>query len=329
MRAEAHYGGTQGEFAIVKYATDPMRAIYASVPAVEFGPLQLRAVRQKYIQGPRGLRSRGYVNKLVRHVVRMFEWAVSEALLDVAVVQKLVTLPKIRKGQTDARESKRICPVAPEVVEATLTFLPRVLRAMVEFQQLTGCRPGELVILRPCDVDREGEVWEYRPFKHKTEHHDKDRVIYIGPKAQSVLKPYLQGPAEQFCFSPREATMQARKMTAYRNGPRLCPRYPSERRRVRLAKGATAKRYQRRLHLDRYKTGSYRKAIQRACVLAFGDSGARWSPHQLRHNAATEARRVFGLEAAQIMLGHSNADVTQIYAERDKALATRVAKEIG
>jgi hypothetical protein len=35
------------------------------------------------------------------------------------------------------------------------------------------------------------------------------------------------------------------------------------------------------------------------------------------------------LEAAQATLGHSRADVTQVYAERDLALAAKVAGEIG
>ena len=34
-------------------------------------------------------------------------------------------------------------------------------------------------------------------------------------------------------------------------------------------------------------------------------SDHRWSPNQLRHAAATEVRKQFGLEAAQIILGHS------------------------
>ena len=46
-------------------------------------------------------------------------------------------------------------------------------------------------------------------------------------------------------------------------------------------------------------------------------------------SAATEIRKRFGLEAAQTVLGHSKADVTQIYAERDHALAARVAREVG
>jgi integrase len=49
----------------------------------------------------------------------------------------------------------------------------------------------------------------------------------------------------------------------------------------------------------------------------------------LRHTAATEIQSKFGLEAAQVVLGHSTADVTQIYAERDLAKAMEVAQQIG
>ena len=75
-----------------------------------------------------------------------------------------------------------------------------------------------------------------------------------------------------------------------------------------------------------YDTNSYRKAIERACTKA---DVPRWTPHRLRHNAATRIRKEFGLEAAQILLGHAQADVTQIYAEVDHAKAIKVAEEIG
>ena len=54
-----------------------------------------------------------------------------------------------------------------------------------------------------------------------------------------------------------------------------------------------------------------------------------WHPNQLRHTAATIIRRDYGLEAAQVILGHSKADVTQIYAERDAAKAIEVVRKIG
>ena len=55
----------------------------------------------------------------------------------------------------------------------------------------------------------------------------------------------------------------------------------------------------------------------------------KWSPNRLRHTAATEIRGTFGLEAAQVALEHSQADVTQIYAEKDLTLAAEVARKIG
>jgi site-specific recombinase XerC len=62
----------------------------------------------------------------------------------------------------------------------------------------------------------------------------------------------------------------------------------------------------------------------------FAETGQRhWHPNQLRHSKATEVRQRFGLEAAQVVLGHARADVTQVYAERDTALAVEVTKKIG
>ena len=56
---------------------------------------------------------------------------------------------------------------------------------------------------------------------------------------------------------------------------------------------------------------------------------AHWHPNQLRHLYASEVRKYHGLEAAQVLLGHSRADVTQIYAERNEELAGSVAMKIG
>jgi site-specific recombinase XerC len=55
----------------------------------------------------------------------------------------------------------------------------------------------------------------------------------------------------------------------------------------------------------------------------------QWHPNQLRHTAATDFRSRFGLEAAQVLLGHSKADTTQVYAERDLKKAADVARKIG
>jgi integrase len=49
----------------------------------------------------------------------------------------------------------------------------------------------------------------------------------------------------------------------------------------------------------------------------------------LRHSAATEIRKRFGIEAAQHVLGHATLNVTEIYAEKNAEAARRVAAMIG
>ncbi len=75
-----------------------------------------------------------------------------------------------------------------------------------------------------------------------------------------------------------------------------------------------------------YTSCRYRRAVTRACLKA---GISPWFPNMIRHTYASEARRLFGLEGAQVALGHSKADVTQMYAERDHLLAARVAAELG
>jgi site-specific recombinase XerC len=92
----------------------------------------------------------------------------------------------------------------------------------------------------------------------------------------------------------------------------------------------------------RYKKDAYRRAVVKAIAKvnreeakAAAKEGREpqlipaWHPNQLRHSAATEIRRQFGLEAAQVVLGHAKADVTQVYAERDHALAAGIMAQIG
>ena len=55
----------------------------------------------------------------------------------------------------------------------------------------------------------------------------------------------------------------------------------------------------------------------------------RWFMHQLRHKRGTEVREQFGLDAAQVTLGHRHASVTEIYAEQNSKAARQVAAAIG
>src|SRR5262249_30330844 len=84
-------------------------------------------------------------------------------------------------------------PVDPQHVTATLPHCSRHVRAMLELQQLTGMRPGEVCKLRLSEVNRAGDPWVFRPERHKTAHRGKSRVIPIGPKARALLVGFLVG----------------------------------------------------------------------------------------------------------------------------------------
>ena len=55
----------------------------------------------------------------------------------------------------------------------------------------------------------------------------------------------------------------------------------------------------------------------------------RWAPNRLRHSAGTAIRTKFGIEASQVVLGHSKIETTQVYAERDIAKASQIMAEVG
>jgi integrase len=184
---------------------------------------------------------------------------------------------------------------------------------MVQLQHLCGARPQEVVAIRPCEVSTDSDVWFYQPLGHKTAHLDRGKVIVLGPRAQAVLRPWLDRDPQTYCFVPAE--------TSAWNYRRLRRREPTIDRsgagEVGVPKLAPGRSYTRH---------SYRTAVQRACRRA---GIPAWSPRQLRHTRATLIRQAYGLEAAKAVLGHADTKVTEIYAERDIGLAVKIMREIG
>jgi integrase len=201
-------------------------------------------------------------------------------------------------------------------VDAVEPFVSPQVWTMIQLQRLTGMRPGEVIAMRTGDIDRSGTVWIYTPREHKTEHHDRDRVIGIGPRGQECLRDWVRADPDTYLFSPREFTAEK---AVERREQRETPMTPSQRARGKKAKP-------KRPPSDRYTSTSYRRAIARAC----GKAGvAQWHPNQLRHNAATYLRRKLGLDVARVVLGHSSPVVTEVYAEVDREKALDVMGKVG
>jgi integrase len=365
LYAEQHYrrddGSTTNELNECRAALKPLKELYGSLPVADFGPLKLKAVRQRMADARRHFArfkvgdnildrhvwerafrrtdggtcqvlwrgkwhdaeqlrdgqalSRGVINNRIRRIVRMFKWAVSEELAPESVWRSLTTVRGLERGRTEVRETEAVKPVPDAHVLAVLPHATPPVAAMLELQLVTGMRPGEARIMRACDLDTAGEVWLYRPAHHKTRHKGKERVVAIGPRGQAIIKKFLKLDTRAYLFSPRDAIAHFR---ARQRKNRKTPVQPSQQDR--------SKTKPRKLPGECYTMSAYATAVAKACVKA---DVSHFHPHQIRHTHATEVRRRFGLEAAQVALGHSQAQITEVYAERDLALAAKAAQEIG
>jgi integrase len=331
--AEGYYcDGKELSKEVVNYklALRPLKQLYGHTPAEQFGPLALKALRQHMIEVQSLCRKE--VNKRVGRIKRLFKWSASEELVPASVFEGLRTVEGLRVGRTTARENPPVKPVDDTTVEATLPFVSPQVRAMIQLQRLTGMRPGEVTIMRLGDIDRTDEVWIYRPARHKTSHLGVRKEVPLGPKSQELLRPFLNRALESYLFSPREAEEWRNEQRAVRRDPnRKTKIFPCELRARERRRHKSKTRVSKRPKRDRYDTPAYRRALEYAIAKAkrAGITIPHWHPHQLRHTRATEVRRRYGVEAAQVALCHARADVTEIYAERNFGLAAKIAKEMG
>ena len=362
--AVTHYGSS--ELGCLRVVIRLLRQMFGSTPAGDFGPNRLRLIRDQMIVGdenadpPRNPWARRTVNHNVHRLVAIFKWAASHEMVPASVYERLKTVAALRRGATAARETEQVRPVSLEQVEAVRPYLSRQVNALISLQLHTGARGGELFRLRPIGIQIHDDlgIWTIEPADHKTAYRGHSRTIFLGPRAQAVIEPFLAGRSvDAYLFSPAEA--EADRRSAAR-AARKTPSEPGNR------PGTNRRDQPERAPGDHYTANSYRVAIQRACDRAFPPPDHlrprvlpngrretkqaflcrlteaereelrrwrerhRWHPHQLRHAAGTRIRRECGLEAAQLALGHSSAKVTDaVYAERDMARVIDVMRKIG
>ena len=201
-----------------------------------------------------------------------------------------------------------------EDVQKTLPFLPRPVAAMVQIQLLTGCRTEEVLSIALGDRTRRAELGVHAFLAQECLARPAACHPDRTPGSSDTQGIPGAGPG-RVPVSPRDAVEAIHEQ---RRQSRKSKPTPSE-----LGKRLDSPGIK---HGLRYNGRSYRQAIIRACRKA---EIPAWTPLQLRHTAATIVRARYGLEAAQTVLGHAKADVTQIYAERDLARAHSVMAEIG
>ncbi len=292
--AERHYvknGEPTSEQHCIRAAVRPLRELYGLTPAKDFGPLALKAVRAKMVEA--GL-ARNTINSNIGKIRRMFRFGVENEMVPVETLQRLEAVSPLLAGRTEARDLPPRTAVAQEQIDAVKEQVRPLVRDLIDLQLLTGARSGELLMLTTAMIDRTGNVWSAKLVDHKCQHKGKSRTLHFGPKSQLILKRYLSADPDKRLFAMTRC--------------------------------------------------AYCRAITRACEVAFKMPEKLrmipklakewreqhcWTPHWLRHTAATRVREQRGIESTQALLGHSAIDMTEHYSSKMDSLAASTAAAVG
>jgi len=218
-RYQDRHGNPTTSLRNARYAVRWLRDLFGYTPANEFGPARLKAVQQAMAEA--GLAA-SYVNKNINTIRKVFKWAAGEELVAPEVPRNISRdVVEGVRAHIDAKGTADVKPVSAGHVDAVLPRLTSPVAAMIKLQRYTGCRPGEVVRMRPSELDTMGDVWTYVPQDHKRAHAESDRTIFIGPKGQAVLADWLTAnrPLHKPIFSPTEAEPR-RCRPGVRNEPR-------------------------------------------------------------------------------------------------------------
>ena len=347
----------------------PLNRLHGDIPAAEFTPQMLVAVRKSMIDGTwhteaeqqewteKGRKiglARKSINERIGRIKLMFKWGASVGIVPASVWHALTAVEGLRRGRSGARETKPVMPVSIHVVQQTMAHMPPVVADIVELLLLTGMRVGEAAVMRAVDIDMTGTVWLYRPTSHKNQWRGIDRVIAIGPKAQEIVRRYLKPRMDAYLFSPREqrdmiyqARRAARKTKVQPS--QLCrtkanpKKLPGERFEAAVVNNAIREAIHkafpmsaelRRRAKEDGKPETDREWFARLTpeqreAVANWRSQYHWHTHQLRHTAALEISRRHGLEAARAILGHRTVQMSAHYSGLDQATAVEVMLKIG
>lgn len=288
-------GSQSGEAYNCEVALRILRAQHGTKPIDDITYQDVLAARDQLIKDGH---QRDTINQRVGVWKRFFAWALENRHCSAQAKSEAWAVTPLKRNRSAAPEPVPVQPVPHRDVKRTLPYLPPILRAMVQVQELCGCRPGEITIMRPCDIEKRRGVWIYRPKMHKTEHSGGVRLIVLGPRAQRLLQPYMGRPDSPIL----QPIIADRERAALKRARRRSPLTPSQcQRQPKIAP--------QRAPGDTYDGLTYARAVSYAIEAAAraGVEIPKWAPNQLRHACGTRVRRKFGPDAARAVLGHRAA----------------------
>ena len=103
--AATHYvknGRQTSEYDCMKSVIRPLNELFGMLPAKDFGPLALKAVRQKFVE--LGW-ARVSCNKGVNRIRHIFKHAIGNELIDAGVLARLKCVGPLLEGRTEAHDN--------------------------------------------------------------------------------------------------------------------------------------------------------------------------------------------------------------------------------
>ncbi len=198
--AKTHYvknGLPTSEYGIIESTVRPLNELYGMVPAKDFGPLALKAVRAKLVEAGW---VRPSVNAGMSRIRRIFKHAIANELIDSSVLERLKCVAPLLEGRTEAPDNPPRTAVDANQIDRVRKEVSPLVRDLIDLQRLTGSRSGELLMMTGGMLNRAGNVWSADLSDNKCRHHGKSRTLHFGPKAQLILTRYLSADPDAKLF---------------------------------------------------------------------------------------------------------------------------------
>ncbi len=286
-------GRSTSELANVKRAIRCLRECWPDLEAREFSPRKLMTCQRKLIAD--GL-LRSNINRYSGVILRIFEHGVKHEMIPSAFMRDGV-------------------PTATIDALKTVGTLPA---------NRNGVRESEPV--GPVsDGDREAVL----PFLNEP-YRSMVRIQYLLACRPGELVSMSPDQIDQTTTDPEGRMVWSywprSHKTQHHHKDRMIPVGPQAQALIKPFLGFEGVRMFRNGRRSPVSEKCYAGAIRRACRAA---GISEWSPNKLRHAGSTRIRKLNDAEAAQVILGHSNINTTEIYAERNLSHALKVAAEVG
>lgn len=302
-------------------AMSPVVRLFGTLPAAEFRPRHLIEAQAEMVRLGWVRKS---LNRSVNRVKRVWRWAAARELVPAATADALRSVEAVRKRHRGVTEGQPRRPATEAEVDAVCAELAAPAAAMLRLLWLTGMRPAEVRGMRESEVDRTGDAWVYRPGSHKTDHSGGVRAVPLGPRARSVLAPWLAAcPPGAVVFSPRRLIDRRAEAVRKRNAGSVL----TEADVFALSWWPRVPGTLYRLAGECYTADGFACSVAAARKRAGLPDG--WSSYCTRHAFKMRVEAGFGTIGAKAALGQKSVETTKLYGVQDLELASKVAAEIG